>query len=769
MIHLPKRISRLLLLAVVLFIAPISPIFAAEAARFQVAEIEIEGAKRIDIGTVLTYLPIRIGDLFDPAVDSARAIRALYDTGLFSDVALLRRDHSLIVRLKERPAIAEIKIEGNSKVDDEQLEESLKSIGLSKGRAYNQSLLDSVEQELRRLYFSSGNYGMRINKEVEELERNRVSIKLDIIEGSVARIRHINIVGNEAFDDDTLLNLFESGVVDFNIFSSADEYSRVKLTGDLETLKSYYQDRGYIRFNIESQQVSLSPDKQNIFITINVDEGEQYKVRDVKLVGKTVVNEAELYALVSQEAGSVFSRKRMVKTSGAIAERLGEEGFAFADVNIIPQINDDDKDVSLTFNIKSGERAYVRRILFSGQYKTRDEVLRREMRQMEGSRFSPQLVNRSRVRIQRLSYIESVNIDTQRVPGTSNQIDLEVKIREGSPGSFGAAAGFGSNGFIFNINLTQENLFGTGERLQFAFDTSSTTDQLSVSYTEPYFTEDGISRTVSAFIRQTDASEVSTTTDYIINSFGANVNFGVPISEFSTFRLGGGYEHVKVTETEGSPDEVREFIAKHGTRFNVFTANVGYTHDTRNRTVFANSGTLNRLSLNSTLGVGDLDYYKLGYLFEYYYPMTSRYTLSATTRIDYGDGYGTFDTLPFFRRYFAGGVRTLRGYKNGTLGPRDSNDEAAGGDFRTLGTVEVIFPPPFVEEPGATRFSVFTDVGNVFSDYRDFDKDELRGSYGLAFVWLSPVGPLTFSIAKLYNDKTGDEEESFQFTIGSIF
>jgi outer membrane protein insertion porin family len=391
------------------------------------------------------------------------------------------------------------------------------------------------------------------------------------------------------------------------------------------------------------------------------------------------------------------------------------------------------------------------------------------MRQMEGSRFSPQLVQRSRIRLQRLSYLESVSIDTQRVPGSNNQIDLLVTVKEGSSGSFGATAGYGSNGFLFNINLTQENLFGTGEKLTFAFDTSTTTDQLSASYTDPYFTDDGISRTVSAFIRQTDASEVTSTADYIIDSYGANVRFGVPISEFSTFRLGGGYEHIKIEETDGSSDEVKNFIEEHGETFHVFSANIGYVHDTRNRTVFANSGALNRITLDSTLGIGDLDYYKLGYNFEYYYPLSERYTFSVSTRIDYGDGFGDFDSLPFFRRYYAGGVRTLRGYENGSLGPRDSTDDAAGGDFRTLGTMEIIFPPPFVEEPGATRFSLFTDVGNVFADYRDWDEDELRGSYGLAFVWLSPVGPLTFSIAKPYNDKRGDELESFQFTIGSIF
>ncbi|MDO6460743.1 outer membrane protein assembly factor BamA [Granulosicoccaceae sp. 1_MG-2023] len=756
------------LLAVAVWQTPVSA--AEPVPRFQVADIVVEGASRIDVGTVLTYLPVRSGDLFDPATDTARSIRALYETGLFSDVSLSRRDdHTLLVSVTERPSIADIRISGNKKLDDDQLEEALRGVGLAKGRAFNRSLLDSVEQELRRLYFSSGNYGMRIEKEVEELERNRVAVNLTITEGPVAKIRHINIVGNKAFSDEKLLGLFESGIVNYNPFSSADEYSRVKLEGDLETLRSYYLDRGYLRFNIESQQVSLSDDKQTIYITINVDEGEQYSVASVGLEGETVVPAEELQGLITQQPGSIFSRKAMVSSSTAITDRLGEEGFAFADVQVMPQIDDEKKEVALTFQVRPGERAYVRRIVFTGQYKTRDEVLRREMRQLEGSRFSPQLVNRSRVRLQRLSYLQSVSIDTQRVPGSDNQIDLIVRVVEGSSGSFGATAGYGSSGFLFNINLTQENIFGSGKRLQFAFDTSTTTDQLSASFTEPYYTQDGISRTVTAFIRKTDASEVSSSSKYIMDSYGANVSFGVPISEFSTFRLGGGYEHVKLTETDNSADHIVDFIADEGREFDIFTGTIGYSHDTRNRTVFATSGALHSLSLESTLGIGDLNYYKAGYRFEYFYPLTDFYTLSTTARIDYGNGFGDDSTLPFFRRYYAGGVRTLRGYENGSLGPRDSNDDAAGGDFRTLGTLEVIFPPPFVEEPGATRFSLFTDFGNVFEDYHDFDASTLRGAYGIAFVWLSPVGPLTFSLARPYNYSDSDETEQFQFTIGSIF
>lgn len=743
----------------------------SSAAGFVISDIIIEGNERIDLGTILNYIPVRNRDRFVLAEDSGRVLRALFDTGLFSDVIVKRRgSNTLVVEVAERPAIGSITIDGNKKVDTEELRKSLRQADIALGRVYNRSILETVERELRRVYFSSGNYGSQIDIDVTDLERNRVALSINITEGAVARIEHINIVGNNAYDDATLLDLLQSSEKKLNPFSSADEYSQVKLAADIETLRSFYQDRGYIRFDIDSTQVSISPDKRDIYIVINIREGERYKLRDIDIEGSVDIPLEELRALITVQSGDVFARKDIVRSSTAINDRLGQDGYAFAEVDVLPDIDDETRDVGLTFAITPGKRVYVRRITFTGQYKTRDEVLRREMRQLEGSRFSPALVNRSRVRLQRLAFMQSVSIRTPRVPGTDDQVDLEITVQEGQSGSFSAGLGYGSDGgTTVNLAFQQDNLFGTGESLQFSFDNSNTTRQLSLSFRDPYFTDDGISRTVSAFIRETDTSNQSATSRYLASTRGANVRFGVPLSEFSTFRVGLGYERTELGTTVESPDEIITFVEDEGDIFNIYDLNLGFTFDTRNRTVFATDGAINRFSLELAVPGSDYTYYKLGYGFEYFQAITERYTFSTTLRLDSGFGYGDYDRLPFFNRYYAGGVRTLRGYRTGSLGPQDSKENAAGGDYRTLGTVEVIFPPPFVEEPGATRLSVFTDFGNVYDTTDSFDVDEFRGSYGVAFVWLSPVGPLTFSLANPYNDQEGDKKQRFQFTIGSIF
>ncbi|MFK7995439.1 MAG: outer membrane protein assembly factor BamA [Granulosicoccus sp.] len=753
----------------------LTPSFAGSSASadqsFFVADIIVEGNERIDLGTILNYLPIRNRDQFVPAEDSARVLRSLYDTGLFEDVVLRRRGaNTLVVNVVERPAIGSISIDGNRKIESEELQKSLRQAGIALGRVYNRSILETVERELRRVYFSAGNYGSEIDIDIKELERNRVALEIVINEGAVARIEHINIVGNTTYDDETLRDLLQSSEKKINPFSSADEYSQVKLAADIEALRSFYQDRGFIRFEVDSTQVSISPDKRDIFIVINIREGDRYLLSDIQLEGEVDISSEELLSLISVKKGDTFARKDIVRSSNAISDRLGQEGYAFAEVDVIPDINDADREVGLRFTVNPGKRVYVRRIIFSGQYKTRDEVLRREMRQLEGSRFSPALVNRSRIRLQRLAFMQSVSIRTPRVPGTDDQVDLEVTVTEGQSGSFSAGLGYGSDGgSTVNLAFQQDNLFGTGESMQFSFDRSQTTRQLSLSFRDPYFTDDGISRTIGAFIRETDTSNQTSKSRYLSSTRGASVRFGVPLSEFSTFRVGLGYERTEIGTTGETPVSILDFIEEEGDTFDVFNVNLGFVYDTRNRTVFATDGASNRFSLEAATPNSDYTYYKLGYNFEAYQAITPRYTLSASARIDSGYGYGDFETLPFFNRYFAGGVRTLRGYRTGSLGPRDSRGNASGGDFRTLGTVELIFPPPFVEEPGATRFSLFTDFGNVFTDDESFDVEEFRGSYGVAFVWLSPVGPLTFSLSNPYNEREADRIQNFQFTIGSIF
>lgn len=775
-------IRRLLLLAGIILS---TSLLAQSDSRFVVTDIVVEGNERIDIGTILNYLPVRENDRFDPAADSARALRALFETGLFSDVKLKRRDQDiLVVAVAERPAIASIEIKGNKKIETEQLDESLRNAEIARGRVYNRSLLDTVEREIRRVYFSSGYYGMRIEEEVEELDRNRVGLTINIVEGAVARIQKINIVGNKAFSEKKLRSLLLSKDNTILPFSSADEYSRVKLSADLEVLRSYYLDRGYIRFDVVSTQVSLSPDKRDIYVTINVDEGEPYVIGDKTIAGEVDLDTKELEALIELQEGDIFSRKEIARVRTAMSDRLGEDGYAFARVDVVPEIKDESNTVDLAFVLNPGKRVYVRRIIFTGQYKTRDDTLRREMRQLEGSRFSPALVNRSRIRLQRLPFMQGVNIRTIRVPDSENQVDLEVTVTEGPSGSFSAGLGYGTDGAVFNIAFNQENLFGTGQNLKFAFDNSNTTRQLSLSFRDPYYTDDGISRTLKAFIRETDTSEDSERIRYFDSTRGGSVSFGVPLTEFSRFSMGLGIEQTEITGTSGTPQEIQDDLDEYGGVFNIANLLLGFSHDTRNRTVFANSGTVNRFNLEVAAPGSDWEYFKLGYDFEYYYPFSDRYTLAASIDLDYGSGYGDFDRIPFFKRYFAGGARSLRGYRSGSLGigseeegaadgsagqGRDENGNARGGDYRTIGTLEFIFPPPFVEEPGATRFSIFTDIGNVFPTYDDFDVDEFRGSYGVSFIWLSPVGPLTFSYANPFNEQQNDRVDNFQFSIGASF
>ncbi len=737
---------------------------------FIINDIEVRGIERVEKGTVLSYLPVRAGERFEQGRDSSRVIRALYETELFRDISLFRDNSVLIVEVTERPSIAKVNVDGNTVLPQDQMDDTLREIGLAPGRIFRRSVLDNLETEVRQVYFSRGQYGTRVTSTVNELDNNRVDVAINIVEGAVAKISHVNIVGNRAYSESKLLDLLESGVAGLNPLSSRDEYSRAKLEADTETLRAWYLDRGYLRFEIPSTQVTISPDKRDINITMNIEEGDQYRVGDISFTDRSeILTNSELQALMEMQAGDVYSRKLMTQSNSSIADKLGEDGFAFARVNVIPNINDNDKTVDLNLSIEPGKRVYVRRIIFNGQNRTNDDVLRREMRQMEGSRFSPLALQRSQTRLQRLPYIERVAISTPRVPGSDDLVDIAVNVSEGASGSFGAGAGYGSDGFIFNINFTQENLFGTGERLALSFDNSTSQDNFSISYTDPYYTPDGISRNVRAFIKKTDTSQLTSTANYILDSYGAKVRYGVPLSEFSTFSFGLGYERVDAIRTDESSEEVINFIDDFGSEYDLFDISLGYTRDTRNRTVFATSGTRNSLSLEVTTPNSDLSYAKLGYNFEYFRPITDRYTLSFSARINYGEGEEGLETLPFFRRYFAGGIQSVRGYRRNSLGQLDSQGNARGGDFRTLGTLEVIFPPPFVETAGATRLSLFTDFGNVFDDVSDFDADELRGSYGLSFVWLAPIGPLTFSVSETYNDEPGDSRQSPQFTIGSIF
>ena len=781
--YMINRSQRFIHLLIILFLFNSFCMASAHAVDFVVSEIKIEGLQRIPDGTLLNYLPIVAGDPIDDN-QITYAIGELYKTGFFADIKFYRDDDALVVRVKERPSISDVEFSGNSDIDDDALKDALLDIGVTRGQIYNRALLEKLTLELERVYFSQGKYGVKIDTEVTELDQNRVDIDITISEGQVALIKHINIVGNDVYDDATLLDELESGVPgSWAILSSADEYSKPKLNGDLEKIRSYYLDRGYIKFNIESTQVSLTPDKQDIYITINVSEGERYKISSSELTGELVLNRLTMESQILTRQGMFFSRSLMTASKKRLENQMGRIGYAFSEIKITPDIDDVKKEVALTYFAIPGEKVYVRRINIYGNDSTQDRVYRREMRLMEGSILASDLLERSKIRIQRLPYVESIDISTVPVPGASNQVDLKVSLVEKLAGSFNIGAGFSqTQGLLFNVGLTQENLFGTGKRLTLNVNTDRANTVYSAAFTNPYYTLDGISRTLSFSFRDRDASE-ELINNFQTNSGDVNISYGIPLSEFNTLGLGYGYSHIRITPSSINPSQdVTDFIEDHDgqTIFNSLTLNASFSHDTRNRTVFANAGTQHSLGINMTIPGSELEYYKFTYVTNTYIGVTSATTLLLRTNFAYGDGYGDTTGLPFFERYFAGGIRTARGYESNSLGPRDTNGLPIGGNMRLTAGADYIFPIPFLEKPpSSVRFSAFLDIGNVFlagsptfdasASDTGFQVEQLRTSTGLSLVWISPIGPLRFSYAKTLNDVPGDDLRAFQFSIGSFF
>ena len=773
---------RLFVFSITLLCAFTAPL--AQADSFTVARIEIEGLQRLPDGTLLNYLPIVVGDPIDDS-QITFAISELYKTGFFADVAFYRDGDTLLVRVKERPSIANVEFSGNSDIDDDALKDALLNIGVTRGQIYNRSLLEKLTLELERVYFSQGKYGVKINTEITELDQNRVDINITISEGKVALIKHINIVGNEVYPDEVLLDELESGVpASWALFSSMDEYSKPKLNADLETIRSWYLDRGYIKFSIESTQVSITPDKQDIYITINVSEGDRYRISSSDLTGEMVVNRQTMESQILTRQGQYFSRSLMTTSKKRLEQQMGRIGYAFAEVKITPVIDEEKKEVALTYHVIPGAKVYVRRITIHGNDTTMDEVFRREMRLMEGSILASDLLERSKTRIQRLPYVETVDVATVPVPGSMNEVDLKVTVEEKLAGSFNIGAGYSqTQGLLFNVGLTQENLFGTGQRLSLNINTDRANTIYSAAFTDPYYTLDGISRTVSASFRQRDAAQ-ELINNFQTDSGDLNISYGVPLSEFNTLSMGYGLSYIRITPSLVNPSrDVTEFLAAHNgeNAFTNLTLNASFSHDTRNRTVFATTGIQHTIGMNMTIPGSELEYYKIRYNTNNYFPVSTATTLLLRTNIAYGDGFGSTSSLPFFERYFAGGIRTVRGYESNSLGPRDPNTNfPIGGNLRVTAGADFIFPIPFMEKPPSSlRLSAFYDVGNVFlnnyytfgADPSDtgFQLDQLRTSVGVSLVWISPIGPLRFSYANTINDVPGDNLRAFQFSIGSFF
>jgi len=731
---------------------------------FVIKDIRIDGLQRISAGTVFTYLPVKVNEPFDNKI-SSRSIKALFKTGFFKDVELKREGDVLVVEVVERPSIAKIDISGNKDIDSEQLLDGLKNIGLAEGRVFNRSLLDKVEQELRRQYFSNGKYGVKIKTSVSPLERNRVAVFLTISEGKIAKIREINIIGNKVFKAKELTKLFTlSTPTTFSTYTGNDQYSKQKLAADLEVLRSHYLNQGYLNFKLKSTQVSISADKKLIYITINIDEGQQYKIKELKLAGQLIVPD-ELVKQFTIYPGDIFSQKSVARTVTKLSDRLGDEGYAFANVNTVPDINNETQEVSLTFFIDPGKRVYVRRINMSGNIKTSDNVLRREMRQMEGGWFSTKQVNRSKTRLDRLGYFEDVNLETPVVPGTTDQVDVNYKVAERPSGNFLASIGYSqSGGVILSGSINQDNFLGSGKRVGISANNSDVNQGFGISYHNPYYTVDGVSRGFALSSQKTDAVEANLA-DYITDIDQLSTTYGIPINENDRVNFSLAYAKTDLTVIDETFTPAKEFTDEFGTNFNTLTFGVGWSHDTRDRAVFPTKGNFHSLSAEVALPGLDLEYYKLSYQQRRYIPLSKQLTLLMRGEIAYGTGYGDNDILPFFENFYAGGVRSVRGYRDNSLGGEISG-VPQGGNLKTIGAMELLFPPPFAEDSKAVRMSAFFDAGYVFGGLRNFDIKQLRGSAGLSLSWFSPVGPLIFSFATPVNDRKDDDIQNFQFSLG---
>ena len=780
-----------------------------EGGEFTVGDIRIEGLQRITEGTVYNYLPVNIGDRMDQRrVDEA--LRALYATGFFRDVEIRRDGGTLVIAVLERPSIESFTLTGNKDIKTEDLEKSLRNVGLAKGKTFNQSTLDEVKRFLTDQYYSRGKYGVKVDTKVEDVSGNRVKIAVDIVEGKRSKIRQINIVGNTAFTDKELQEDFKLKTPNWlSWYKQDDRYSREELSGDIEKLRSHYLDRGYANMDVDSSQVAITPEKDDIFITLNVKEGEVYRISDVKIAGNLVVPEEDLRALVQVHRGDIFSRKMVTQTTEFMALRLGQDGYAFAKIDPVPKENKETKEIELTFLVDPGNRAYVRHINFNGTTGINDDVMRREMRQMEGGYLSNSAVERSKQRLQRLPFIEKVEVETEPVAGTPDLVDVNYTIKEGLPGQFSGGVGYSeSQSILLNGSFVHSNFMGTGNRVAAEVNAGQYSKVASLSHTDPYTTVDGVSRTLSATWRRI-SQFTSSSSDFQTETGTLGIDYGWPISEFQSLRLGmaaqksdlftdpnssaaeasywvqnNGNTYTK-TDTAGIPPI--EFTY-YGTKFNTFELSFGWSYDSRNRSLFADRGARHRLGLSYTLPGSDVEFYTLNYDYLQFLPLSKWFTLMANTELGYGKALGSTTSLPPYRNFFAGGPESVRGFRESRLGPKDSFGNPYGGNIKLASQIEVLMPMP-EKWRNTARFSAFFDIGNVFSDENinfvgrdgvtpvnyDFAFDKLRYSTGLAVQWLAPLGVFRFSYAIPLNASKGDsveykdETEGFQFSIGQAF
>ncbi len=740
---------------------------AAAIEPFVVKDIRVEGIQRTEAGTVFGYLPVKVGDTLDNE-RAAAAIRALFATGFFKDVRLEVEQGVLVVLVRERPAIASIAIDGVKDIPKEQLLDNLKSVGLAEGRIFDKSALDKAEQELKRQYVARGKYGVTVKTTVTELERNRVAVSFNVVEGKNSKIRQINIIGNQVTSEKKLRNLMELDTPKWlSWFSSSDQYSKPKLAADLETLRSFYLDAGYLEFSLDSTQVSITPDKKDIYITINLTEGAKYTVSEIKLAGPpSILPHEQMLKLITLQRGDVFSRRELTESSKKIGDYLGDYGYAYANVNAVPELDKEKHQVAFTFVVDQGSRVNVRRIDITGNTKTRDQVIRREFRQMEGEWFTAAKIKKSRQRVDRLNYFSEVNIETLLVPGTSDQMDLALAVKEKATGDFSIGAGISSSdGLVLTGAVTERNLFGSGKQLSTQINTSKINKVYSLSYTNPYYTDDGVSRGFDLYQRDVNLGRTGTVSPYRSSTLGVGVRYGVPIGDDENMHYGLSAEQASLT---GTDPRVESYLAT-GPSANTLLATLGWTHDSRDSAINTTKGTVQRAFVEIGLPISNQRFYKLTYQHQRFYPVRRDVVLLLNGEVGAGDGYGGA-SLPFFKNFYGGGTGSVRGYEPNSLGPRDKiNNYALGGNRRVIANAELFFPMPGMGKEKSVRLSTFADAGAVYGEGQQTGTAGLRYSAGVAFTWISPIGPLKFSYGVPLNSQANDKVQNLQFTLGTIF
>ncbi|WP_153115584.1 outer membrane protein assembly factor BamA [Rhodocyclus tenuis] len=764
----------------------IAAVFASGASAFEaftVKDIRVEGIQRTEAGTVFSYLPVKVGETMTDE-KAAQAIKALFATGFFKDVRLEIDNDVIIVLLEERPAIAQIDFVGLKEFDKDQLKKGLKDVGIAESRIFDRATLEKAEQELKRQYLSRGKYSVAITTTVTPLERNRVSINFGIDEGEAAKIKEINIVGAKAFRDKELLEIFQLQPPNWiSWYTKNDQYSKQKLSADLEALRSFYLNRGYLEFNIESTQVSISPDKKDIYITVSLSEGDRYVVSSVKLAGDLLLPEADFRKAMRVKPGDVFSREKLNESTKAISDRLGALGYAFANVNAAPEVDKEKRQVAFTIFVDPGKRAYVRRINVVGNTKTRDEVVRQEMRQMEGAWYDADRVTLSRQRIDKTNYFSEVSVETPPVPGTTDQVDVNVKVAEKSTGNISLGAGFGSGqGLILSGSIAQANLFGSGKFVSVQLNTSKIYRTIGLSYTNPYFTVDGISQGFDVYHRTMTPSSSYSYLTYKTQSTGGGIRFGYPIAEKESLSFGLGIDSTTVTvfpdvaANNGTvvPARYQKFVNDYGDGTSAtnmtLPATVSWAADSKDSAIYPTSGGVRRAGLEVAIPGGSLKYYRATAQIQQYFPINKSLTLMLNGELGYADAFGGKD-MPFYKRFYAGGVGSVRGYDTASLGPVDTTatDQRLGGNTRAVFNAELLFPIPGFGVDKSVRVGTFFDAGQVWDKDDQKALSDLRASAGLAAVWTSPFGPLKFSIAQPFNTKEGDKLQRFQFQMGTTF